>query len=79
MTFVSGRGAGIAAIELSPLRRHFVPPKEVAQVLIPPKWRDDSLAAKFLDTPPPADTTGCRAGGVVVHNHVNQKKLAVSV
>jgi hypothetical protein len=42
--------------------------------LIPPKWRDDGLAAKFLDTPPPEDTTGCRAGGVVVHNQVNQKK-----
>jgi hypothetical protein len=64
--------AGCKASAISPLRRHFVPPK-VAQVPIPPKWRDDSLAAKSLDTPPPADTTGCRAGGVVVHNQVNQK------
>jgi hypothetical protein len=31
-------------------------------------------AAKFLDTPPPADTTACRAGAVVVHNHVNEKE-----
>ena len=34
-------GAASAAIRLSPLRRHFVPPK-VAQVPIPPKWRDDT-------------------------------------
>ena len=34
-------GCGILVIGLSPLRRHFVPPK-VAQVPIPPKWRDDT-------------------------------------
>jgi hypothetical protein len=32
-------GAEIAAVKLSPLPRHFVPPKMV-QVPIPPKWRD---------------------------------------
>jgi hypothetical protein len=34
-------GARRAAIRLSPLRHHFVPPK-VAQVPIPPKYRDDT-------------------------------------
>jgi hypothetical protein len=34
-------GAGNADIRLSPLRRHFVPPK-VAQVPIPPKWPADT-------------------------------------
>ena len=40
-------GAGIAAIRLSPLWRHFVPPK-VAQVPIPPKWRDDTALRRTV-------------------------------
>jgi hypothetical protein len=38
-----------AAIRSSPLRRHFVPPK-VAQVPIPPKWRDDTAPRHRLPT-----------------------------
>ena len=42
-------GAGIAAVRLSPIRRHFVPPK-VAQVPILPKWRDDTAPRLPLST-----------------------------
>src|ERR1700730_5138775 len=38
---------GSADIRLSPLRRHFVPPK-VAQVPIPPKWPNDTAPRQLF-------------------------------
>ena len=50
-----------AAIGLSPLRRHFVPPK-VAQVPIPPKWRGSTAPRRPFPIGASVAAEAARAG-----------------